>query len=124
MIKPKFAIPLHYGANPPGKGTPQQCIEAPGAAPVKVSPLNPGDAVVYAARPKADLLSLPAQLNVDGENYLPNAAAAVCEISTSLIPAPLTPTAPTISPSEKIGKPPGIVTKDPAPAASVMASAW
>lgn len=91
---------------------------------MKVSPLNPGEAVVYEADlPKADLSSLAAQLNVDGENYLPNAAAAVCAISISLLPAPLTPTAPTISPSEKTGKPPGIVTNEPAPAASVMARA-
>ena len=48
-------------------------------------------------------------------NYLFNNAAAVCEISTSLFPAPLTPTAPTISSSARIGKPPGIVTNDPAP---------
>ena len=40
-IKPKSAIPMHHGANPPGKGTPEQYIEALGAAPVKVSPLNP-----------------------------------------------------------------------------------
>jgi glyoxylase-like metal-dependent hydrolase (beta-lactamase superfamily II) len=81
------------------------------------------DAPELAERNSIPLYALPAQLNFDGENYLSNAAAAVCAISTSLIPAPLTPTAPTISPSEKTGKPPGIVTNEPAPAASVMARA-
>ena len=31
-IKPKSAIPMHYGANPPGQGTPEQYIKALGAA--------------------------------------------------------------------------------------------
>jgi len=61
--------------------------------------------------------------DVRGENYLLNTAAAVCAIPTSLIPAPLTPTAPTISPSDNTGKPPGIVTNEPGPAASVIAKA-
>src|SRR5438132_9869235 len=42
--------------------------------------------------------------DVRGENYLLNTAAAVCAISTSLIPAPLTPTAPTIFRSDITGK--------------------
>lgn len=47
LIMPKFAIPMHYGANPLGKGTPQEYLKALGTAPVKVSPLNPGDTVEY-----------------------------------------------------------------------------
>lgn len=43
LIKPRFAIPIHYGANPLGKGTPQELLQALGNAPVKVLPLNPGD---------------------------------------------------------------------------------
>jgi len=40
-------ITMHYGANPAGKGAPDQYIKTLGAARVKVSPLNPADAVVY-----------------------------------------------------------------------------
>ena len=43
LIKPKFAIPMHYGANPLGKGTPQELQQALGAAPVKVLALKPGE---------------------------------------------------------------------------------
>lgn len=43
LIKPKFAIPMHYGANPLGKGTPQELQQALGDAPVKVLPLKPGE---------------------------------------------------------------------------------
>jgi len=43
LIKPKFAIPMHYGANPLGKGTPQELIQALGDTTIKVLPLNPGD---------------------------------------------------------------------------------
>lgn len=43
LIKPKFAIPMHYGANPLGKGTPQELIDALGAAAVRILPLKPGD---------------------------------------------------------------------------------
>lgn len=43
LIKPKFAIPMHYGANPLGKGTPAELIQALGDAPVKVIPLKPGE---------------------------------------------------------------------------------
>jgi L-ascorbate metabolism protein UlaG (beta-lactamase superfamily) len=43
LIKPKVAIPMHYGANPLGKGTPQQLVEALGNAPVKVIVLKPGE---------------------------------------------------------------------------------
>jgi len=43
LIKPKFAIPMHYGANPLGKGTPQELMDALGSAPVKVLALKPGE---------------------------------------------------------------------------------
>jgi L-ascorbate metabolism protein UlaG (beta-lactamase superfamily) len=43
LIKPKFAIPMHYGANPLGKGTPQELLQALGNAPVKVFALKPGE---------------------------------------------------------------------------------
>jgi len=43
LIRPKTAIPMHYGANPLGKGTPQQLIDALGSALVKVLPLKPGE---------------------------------------------------------------------------------
>ncbi len=43
LIKPKFAIPIHYGAGPLNKGTPQEYIQALGAAPVKVIALKPGE---------------------------------------------------------------------------------
>ena len=47
LIKPKFAIPMHYGANPLAKGTPQQFAEALGNAPVKMFPLKPGEKVEF-----------------------------------------------------------------------------
>lgn len=43
FLKPKFAIPMHYGANPLGKGTPQEFIQALGNTPTKVIALNPGE---------------------------------------------------------------------------------
>ncbi|MGA8049939.1 MAG: MBL fold metallo-hydrolase, partial [Burkholderiales bacterium] len=43
LIKPKYAIPIHYGAGPLNKGTPQELIEALGNAPVKILPLKPGE---------------------------------------------------------------------------------
>jgi L-ascorbate metabolism protein UlaG (beta-lactamase superfamily) len=42
-LKPKFAIPMHYGANPLGKGTPAEFIQALGTKPTKIIALNPGD---------------------------------------------------------------------------------
>jgi L-ascorbate metabolism protein UlaG (beta-lactamase superfamily) len=47
LIKPKFAIPIHYGTFPPLKGTPQEYIQALGSAPVKVFPINPGDKLTF-----------------------------------------------------------------------------
>ena len=43
LIRPKFAIPMHYGANPLGKGTPAELAKALGNAPVRVLPLKPGE---------------------------------------------------------------------------------
>ncbi len=43
LIKPKVAIPMHYGANPLGKGTPEQLVQALGDAPIKVIALKPGE---------------------------------------------------------------------------------
>ena len=43
FIKPKFAIPMHYGTNPFNQGTPQELITALGSAPVKVIALKPGE---------------------------------------------------------------------------------
>ena len=43
LVRPKFAIPMHYGANPLGKGTPAELAKALGNAPVKVIALRPGE---------------------------------------------------------------------------------
>ena len=43
LIKPKYAIPMHYGTNPLGKGTPQELMQALGATAIKVLPLKPGE---------------------------------------------------------------------------------
>lgn len=43
LIKPKYAIPMHYGTNPFNQGTPQELIKALGDAPVKVFALKPGE---------------------------------------------------------------------------------
>jgi L-ascorbate metabolism protein UlaG (beta-lactamase superfamily) len=47
MIKPKFAIPIHYGTFPMLKGTPQEYIQALGNTSVKVFPINPGDKLQF-----------------------------------------------------------------------------
>ena len=46
-LKPKYAIPMHYGTNPFLKGTPQEYIKALGETRTKVYPLNPGDALTF-----------------------------------------------------------------------------
>lgn len=43
MIRPKYAIPIHYGTNPLLRGTPKEYMDALGSAPTKVLPLNPGE---------------------------------------------------------------------------------
>jgi L-ascorbate metabolism protein UlaG (beta-lactamase superfamily) len=47
MIKPKLAIPIHYGTIPVLKGTPQEYQQALGATSVKVFPINPGDKLTF-----------------------------------------------------------------------------
>jgi L-ascorbate metabolism protein UlaG (beta-lactamase superfamily) len=46
-LKPKYAIPMHYGANPLQPGTPAQYIEALGKTSTKVFPMNPGDKLEF-----------------------------------------------------------------------------
>jgi L-ascorbate metabolism protein UlaG (beta-lactamase superfamily) len=43
LIKPKYAIPMHYGTSALTKGTPQELMQALGNAPVKVIALKPGE---------------------------------------------------------------------------------
>ncbi|MBM3565361.1 MAG: hydrolase, partial [Alphaproteobacteria bacterium] len=47
MIKPRFAIPFHYGTFPPLKGTPAEYMAALGQTSTKVFPINPGDKVDF-----------------------------------------------------------------------------
>jgi L-ascorbate metabolism protein UlaG (beta-lactamase superfamily) len=47
MVKPKFAIPMHYGANPFGRGTPKEYLKALGESNVKVFALEPGGKVEF-----------------------------------------------------------------------------
>ena len=46
-LKPKFAIPMHYGTIPVLKGTPQEYTQALGSTPTKVMVLQPGDKVTF-----------------------------------------------------------------------------
>lgn len=46
-LKPKFAIPMHYGTFPPLKGTPAEYIKALGKTSTKVFPINPGDKLEF-----------------------------------------------------------------------------
>ena len=47
LIKPKMAIPMHYGTTPALSGTPEDYIKALGNAPVKVLAIKPGDALEF-----------------------------------------------------------------------------
>ncbi len=47
LLKPKFAIPIHYGTIPQLKGTPQEYLDALGTTSVKVFAINPGDKVDF-----------------------------------------------------------------------------
>ncbi len=47
FLKPKFAIPIHYGTFPPLKGTPQEYMQALGQTSTKVFPINPGDKLEF-----------------------------------------------------------------------------
>jgi len=46
-LKPKFAIPIHYGTFPQLKGTPQEYQQALGSTSTKVFPINPGDKLTF-----------------------------------------------------------------------------
>ena len=46
-LKPKFALPMHYGTIPQLKGTPAEYIKALGKSPTKVLAINPGDKVTF-----------------------------------------------------------------------------
>lgn len=45
MLKPRYAIPIHYGTNAQLKGTPEEYISALGRGVTSVLPIKPGDAV-------------------------------------------------------------------------------
>jgi L-ascorbate metabolism protein UlaG (beta-lactamase superfamily) len=47
LIKPRMALPMHYGTTPALSGTPQEYIQALGSAPVKVLAIQPGEAWVF-----------------------------------------------------------------------------
>jgi L-ascorbate metabolism protein UlaG (beta-lactamase superfamily) len=46
-IHPKAVIPMHYGANPLGKGTPEEYQRALGDSGTRVLPLKPGEKAVF-----------------------------------------------------------------------------
>lgn len=46
-LKPKYAMPMHYGTNALLKGTAEEYMSALGAAPVKVFPINPGEKLTF-----------------------------------------------------------------------------
>jgi L-ascorbate metabolism protein UlaG (beta-lactamase superfamily) len=46
-IKVPAVIPMHYGANPLGKGTPAEFMQALGASGTRVLPLKPGEKAVF-----------------------------------------------------------------------------
>jgi L-ascorbate metabolism protein UlaG (beta-lactamase superfamily) len=47
MLKPKHAIPIHYGTFPVLRGTPEEYVKALGQTTTKVHPLNPGDKLTF-----------------------------------------------------------------------------
>ena len=47
LIKPKFAIPMHYNTNPFNRGTPEELMKALGNAPVKVLAAKPGEKLEF-----------------------------------------------------------------------------
>ncbi len=47
LLKPKFALPMHYGTFPQLKGTPEEFKRALGNAPVKVITLQPGEKATF-----------------------------------------------------------------------------
>jgi L-ascorbate metabolism protein UlaG (beta-lactamase superfamily) len=47
MLKPKHAIPIHYGTTPVLKGTPQEYRSFLGQSPTQVHPISPGDTLTF-----------------------------------------------------------------------------
>jgi L-ascorbate metabolism protein UlaG (beta-lactamase superfamily) len=47
ILKPKHAIPMHYGTNPFLVGTPEEYIKAMGDAPTKIHNMKPGDTLEF-----------------------------------------------------------------------------
>jgi L-ascorbate metabolism protein UlaG (beta-lactamase superfamily) len=47
FLKPRYAIPMHYGTIPQLKGTPQEYLDALGASSTKVFVINPGDKLTF-----------------------------------------------------------------------------
>ena len=47
MLKPKFAIPFHYGTFPVLRGTPQEYQAALGQTSTQVFPISPGDKLMF-----------------------------------------------------------------------------
>ena len=47
FLKPKFAIPIHYGTTAQLKGTPEEYIKALGDAPTRVLTMQPGDKLAF-----------------------------------------------------------------------------
>ena len=46
-LRPRYAIPMHYGTNPMLKGTPEEYVKALGATGTKVLALTPGEQVQF-----------------------------------------------------------------------------
>jgi L-ascorbate metabolism protein UlaG (beta-lactamase superfamily) len=46
-IKPKYAMPMHYGTNPYLKGTPEEYVKAMGDSSIKVYQMEPGDKLQF-----------------------------------------------------------------------------
>lgn len=47
LIKPKYAVPMHYGTNPLMKGTPEQFILALGRTSTQVLAISPGETLEF-----------------------------------------------------------------------------
>ena len=47
LIKPKYAIPMHYRVVPGAKTPPQELVEALGATSIKVLLMKPGEKVAF-----------------------------------------------------------------------------
>jgi L-ascorbate metabolism protein UlaG (beta-lactamase superfamily) len=47
MIRPKAAVPMHYGTNASLPGTPEEYIKALGTSGTRVLPIKPGDTLEF-----------------------------------------------------------------------------